>query len=293
MRRRSLQVRGLGPSAVLALAAFVAALLVASTAQTAPGDIADLSLTKTDRPDPVTVDTTLTYTIVVDNLGPQGATNVTVTDRLPSQSRFVSASANSGSCERKGRQVTCQVGNLSPAPGPGNTATVTVQVLPTRVGTIQNSASVDSVENDLVSANDTATASTEVVAAPPTGSCRGVGATIVGTRGSDSLTGTGGPDVIAGLSGSDLIVGLAGRDLLCAGGGNDRVRAGPASDRAFGGAGRDNMLGRGGPDLLAGNAGGDDLAGNRGNDRLRGGAGFDLCSGDAGFDRVRGCERER
>jgi uncharacterized repeat protein (TIGR01451 family) len=291
MRRRPLRLRGLGLTTVMALAALLAAVLVASPAQTAPGDIADLSLTKADSPDPVTVDTTLTYTIVVSNLGPQGATDVTVTDRLPAQTHFVSAGASSGNCERKGRNVTCQVGNLSPAPGPGDTATIAVQVIPTRVGTIQNTASVDSAENDLVSLNDSATASTQVIAAPRTGSCRGVAATIVGTGGSDSLTGTGGPDVIAGLGGSDLIVGLAGRDLICAGVGNDRVGAGPAADRAFGGAGRDDVLGRGGPDLLVGNAGGDELKGNRGNDRLRGGRGFDLCSGGAGLDRVRGCER--
>ena len=291
MRRRTLQLRGLGPSTVLALAAFLAALLVASPAQTAPGDIADLSLTKADSPDPVTVDTTLTYTIGVANLGPQGATDVTVTDRLPSHSRFVSASASSGSCERNGRQVTCRVGNLSPAPGPGDTATITVLVQPTRVGTIENSASVDSVENDLVSVNDSATATTQVLAAPRTSSCRGVAATIVGTKGADNLAGTGGPDVIAGLGGGDTIVGLSGRDLICAGGGNDRVVAGPAADRVFGGPGADRLLGRGGPDLLAGNPGGDALRGNNGSDRLRGGRGFDRCQGGAGLDRLRGCER--
>ncbi len=290
MRGRSFRLRGLGLSTLLALGALAGALLVASPAQTAPGDIADLSLSKTDSPDPVTVDTTLAYTVVVSNLGPQGATEVTVSDRLPAQTHYVSASASSGNCERKGRNVTCQVGNLSPAPGPGDMATVIVQVIPTRVGTIENTASVDSVENDLVSFNDSATASTEVVAAPRIGSCRGIAATVVGTRGSDSLTGTGGPDVIAGLGGSDLIAGLAGRDLICAGDGNDRVRTGPAADRAFGGAGRDEMLGRGGPDLLVGNAGGDELKGNRGSDRLRGGRGFDLCAGGAGLDRVRGCE---
>lgn len=291
MLRKSLQLRGLGPGTVLALVGFLAVLLVASPAQTAPGDIADLALTKADSPDPVTVDTTLTYTIVVTNQGPQGATDVTVADRLPSHSRFVSASASSGSCERKGRQLTCRVGNLSAAPGPGDSATVTVQVLPTRVGTIENSASVDSPETDPVTLNDNATASTQVVAAPRVGSCRGVAATIVGSKGADSLTGTGGPDVIAGLDGNDAIAGLGGRDLICAGGGNDRVRAGSAADRAFGGGGGDRLLGRGGPDLLAGNAGGDVLAGHRGDDRLRGGRGSDACIGGGGLDRLRGCER--
>jgi uncharacterized repeat protein (TIGR01451 family) len=287
MQGRSLQLRGLGVSTALALAALLVALLVASPARTAPGDVADLAVTKTDSPDPVTVDTTLTYTIGVANLGPQGATDVTVTDRLPKQSPFVSANATSGSCERKGRQVTCRVGNLNP----GGTATVTLRVIPTRVGTIENTVTVDSVENDLVSFNDSATASTQVVAAPRTSSCRGVTATIVGTERADSLSGTASPDVIAGLGGGDSIIGLSGRDLICSGGGNDRVAAGLAADRVFGGRGKDSLLGRGGPDLLAGNPGADVLKGNAGSDRLRGGAGLDRCSGGAGFDRVRGCER--
>jgi Ca2+-binding RTX toxin-like protein len=216
---------------------------------------------------------------------------VTVTDRLPAQTYFVSASASSGNCERSGRRVTCRVGSLSAAPGPGEAATITVQAIPTRVGTVENTASVDSVENDLVSFNDSATASTQVVAAPRTGSCRGVVATIVGTPRGDSLTGTGGPDVIMALDGNDAIAGLGGRDLICAAGGNDRVTAGAGADRVFSGGGHDRLLGRGGPDLLAGDIEADILAGNRGADRLRGGRGADVCLGGAGLDRLRGCER--
>jgi uncharacterized repeat protein (TIGR01451 family) len=291
MRRRPLQSRALIPTTALALAAFVAALLVASPARTAPGDIADLAVTKVDSPDPVTVDTNLTYTIVVSNLGPQGATDVTLTDRLPRHTRFVSANATAGSCERSGRQVTCRLGSLSAAPGPGDTVTVTLTVLPIRLGTLENTASVDSVENDLAAFNDSATASTQVVEAPRTGSCRGVAATVVGTGGGETLAGTGGPDVIAALGGNDTVVGLGGRDLICGDGGNDLVRAGSAADRVFGGGGADRLIGRGGPDLLAGNARGDVLRGDRGADRLRGGRGSDLCFGGAGLDRLRSCER--
>ncbi len=160
MRRRSTYARSLGPSTLLALAAFMVALLVASPAQTAPGDVADLALSKADSPDPVGVGSILTYTIEVSNQGPQDATGVTVTDRLPSQIAFVSATAGSGNCERKGRNVTCKVGNLSGDPAKGNAATVTVQVRPSRPGTLDNTASVESVETDPVALNDTATAST-------------------------------------------------------------------------------------------------------------------------------------
>jgi uncharacterized repeat protein (TIGR01451 family) len=288
MRRKTLQMRGLVPSTLLAMLAFAAALLAASPAQTAPGDVADLAVTKSDDPDPVTVDEVLTYAIVVTNQGPQDATGITVTDRLPSHSTFISATPTSGNCDRKGRQLTCDVGNLSGDATKGNTATVTVQVRPTRAGTIENTASVDSVETDPVALNDSATATTTVLAAS---TCRGIATTVTGTPGGDRLVGTGGPDVIAGRGGGDRIIGLSGQDLICSGGGNDRVAAGSAADRVFGGRGADRLLGRGGPDLLAGNPGADVLEGDRGGDRLRGGAGFDRCLGGAGLDRVRRCER--
>ncbi|HEX5762886.1 MAG TPA: CARDB domain-containing protein [Solirubrobacterales bacterium] len=277
-------MRKLGWSTMLALVALATALWVASPAPSAPGDIADLSVTKTDSPDPVTVGGTLTYTVTVTNLGPQEATNVVLDDRMPPQSDLVSATSSVGKCEDKGTRVTCQLGKLAK----DATATVTIVVRPTKTGTIDNTASVDSVETDPIPINDSATASTRVTAAS---TCRGVPATIVGTPGSDRLVGTGGPDVIAGLGGGDTVISEAGRDLVCSGGGNDRVVAGPALDRVFGGAGADRLLGRGGPDLLAGNPGRDVLKGNAGGDRLRGGGGFDRCIGGGGFDRERACER--
>jgi uncharacterized repeat protein (TIGR01451 family) len=57
---------------------------------------ADLSVTKTDLPDPVTAGTSLTYTVTVTNNGSFGntdATGITLTDTLPSGVTFVSASA--------------------------------------------------------------------------------------------------------------------------------------------------------------------------------------------------------
>jgi uncharacterized repeat protein (TIGR01451 family) len=278
------------PVTVLAAVVLVAVLLFAPEADTAPGDLADLAVSKADNPDPVLVGAVLTYTIQVTNLGPQNATGVTVTDRLPKHVDFVSATTSSGTCDRRGSRVTCDVGALAADPTKANAVTVTIQVRPTRAGTIKNTASVDSVENDPIGANDRAEVSTTVTAPPLTSSCRGIPATVTGTRGSDRLVGTGGPDVIAGLGGGDVIAGLAGRDLICAGGGDDRVTAGSAADRAFGGTGADRLLGRGGRDLLAGNPGRDVLAGNRGDDRLRGGRGFDRCFGGSGRDIERSCE---
>lgn len=275
----------------MALAGLTVTLLYASPAEPAPGDIADLSVSKSDDVDPIAAGATLTYTIRVANLGPQGASGVTVTDRLPRRADYVSAAPSSGNCERKGRTVTCEIGNLAADPTQSNAATVTLQVRPQSEGTIENSVFVDSVESDPVEANDRAETSTTVTAPQPASTCRGIPATLTGTPKSDRLVGTGGPDVIAGLEGNDMIFGLGGRDLICPGSGRDRAGGGQAADRLFGSVGADRLNGGPGGDLVAGNPGSDLLFGNRGRDRLRGGRNSDLCFGGAGFDRIRGCER--
>jgi uncharacterized repeat protein (TIGR01451 family) len=180
-------------------ACLLAAALFASAASTATGDIADLSVTKSDSPDPVQVGQLLTYTIQVSNLGPQDATGVTATDALPSHADFVSATSSAGTCKRQGNRAICDIGKLAADPPQSNAVTILVRVRPARPGTITNSVSVQSAESDPVSINDRAEASTRVTAPPRPSSCRGVTATITGTPGGDRLVGTGGPDVIAGL----------------------------------------------------------------------------------------------
>jgi uncharacterized repeat protein (TIGR01451 family) len=57
---------------------------------------ADLSVTKSDSPDPVTAGENITYTIVAANAGPSDAQNVTVSDAIPANTTFVSFSQTSG-----------------------------------------------------------------------------------------------------------------------------------------------------------------------------------------------------
>jgi len=268
----------------------VLVLVFAGAGAAAPSGSADLGITKADSPDPVNLGSTLAYTIQVQNFGPDPASGVTVTDQLPKGVDFVSVSATSGQCARKGKKVSCDLGELNaPTIAYGSPPTVTIAVIPRKAGTISNTASVKGGQKDPLAANNKATAATTVLGPAPT--CRGVPATIVGTGGDDAIAGTGGRDVIATLGGNDAVAALAGRDLVCGGGGNDRVAAGSAADRVFGGAGDDRLLGRAGPDVLKGNGGNDVLKGNRGADRLRGGPGLDRCRGGAGVDSVRGCER--
>jgi uncharacterized repeat protein (TIGR01451 family) len=265
------------------------ALALAGVGAAAPSGSTDLRITKTDSPDPVNVGSILTYTIQVQNLGPDVATGVTVTDQLPKGVDFVSATPTSGQCAHTGKKVTCDLGGLSaPTIDYGSPPTVTISVIPRQVGTISNTASVKGGQKDPVASNNRATATTRVIG--PAATCRGAPATMIGTAGDDLITGTSGRDVIATFGGNDTIASLAGRDLVCAGSGNDYIGAGSAADRVFGGPGKDRLLGRGGPDVLKGDAGNDALKGNRGADRLRGGSGFDRCRGGAGADSIRGCE---
>ena len=276
----------------LALVAAVLALPLlfgVGAGEAAPGS-ADLRIAKADSPDPVAAGSVLNYAIEVDNLGPNAATTVTVTDQLPKNTDFVSATVSGGQCALKGRKVTCNLGTVPVFTGAYVTGRgVNVAVIPRKVGTIVNTASVKGGEKDPVASNNKASATTLVTGPPRT--CAGLPVTILGTRGNDTLVGSGGPDVIAGFGGGDTIFAFGGRDVVCAGPGRDFVGAGTAADRVFGSSGGDRLLGRGGPDLLEGNAGNDALKGNRGNDRLRGGSGFDRCQGGPGRNSVRGCER--
>ena len=275
--------------AIAVLAALALALASAGTGTAAKEGTADLAIAKVDTPDPVAVGSTLTYSIRVENLGPDVATGVTVTDQLPKGVDFVSATSTSGQCARKGGKVTCAIGELGAPTVNYSPTIVTIAVIPRRVGTIVNRASVKADQKDPVGANSKASATTSVVGI--TASCRGVPATIAGTAGGDTIAGSAGRDVIVTFAGNDTIVTLGGRDLVCAGRGSDYVGAGAAADRVFGGAGGDRLLGRGGPDVLKGGSGDDVLKGHRGADRLRGGPGSDRCRGGAGVDSTRSCER--
>jgi uncharacterized repeat protein (TIGR01451 family) len=123
--------------------------------------VADLGVAKTDDPDPVHVGQTLTYTIRVTNDGPLVASGVTLTDTLPKNAGFGSATTTQGSCTVKPtkRLVTCALGYVAT----GATITVTISVKPTSKGTITNTAEVRSTSPpDPNAANDRDTEATTV-----------------------------------------------------------------------------------------------------------------------------------
>lgn len=90
---------------------------------------ADLSVTKTDSPDPVEWGQELNYRITVTNNGPSNATNVRLTDTLPNTVRFTSAIIGSWDCTgpdetQPGGTITCVLNSL--AIGSSSTLLVTV-----------------------------------------------------------------------------------------------------------------------------------------------------------------------
>ena len=125
------------------------------------GQQSDLSLTKTDAPDPVAPGADLTYTITVTNNGPSSAQNVTVNDTLPTGTTFGSATPSQGSCAGT-TTVSCALGSI--ANGASPTITLVVHVGPSVAdGTvISNTASVSSTTADPTPANNSATSTTTV-----------------------------------------------------------------------------------------------------------------------------------
>ncbi len=81
---------------LLRIAAVAGILTVLLAGPVAAGNSADLVVGKLDSPDPVMAGSNVTYTITVQNLGPNDATGVTMSDPLPAQMTFVSLTSPGG-----------------------------------------------------------------------------------------------------------------------------------------------------------------------------------------------------
>jgi uncharacterized repeat protein (TIGR01451 family) len=129
---------------------------------------ADLSLTKTDSPDPVAAGTNLTYTITVTNSGPDVAENVSWSDTLPAGTTFTSLSAPGGwSCTTPavgaGGTVTCSIASL-PVASPVFTLTVGVAPAVSSGTVLSNTATVSSTTAEGNPGNESGNATTTVSA---------------------------------------------------------------------------------------------------------------------------------
>lgn len=125
--------------------------------------MADLSITKSDSPDPVIAGKELYYTLTVKNNGPDVASSITVKDTLPSQVSYVTSS--NPNCSAVGQVVTCGVPDLASGASYSFQIKVAVHTNAAAGGptTIFNTADVSSDETlDPDMSNNSATEATTV-----------------------------------------------------------------------------------------------------------------------------------
>jgi uncharacterized repeat protein (TIGR01451 family) len=121
----------------------------------------DLAVTLSASPNPVSVQSNLTYSVTIMNSGPGSDTGVTMTNTLPANVSYVSASSTQGSCQFTNGKVTCSVGTMTT-----QLVTVTIVVMATNAGVVlTNTVSVAGNNSEPTLTNNTATITTYV---PPT-----------------------------------------------------------------------------------------------------------------------------
>ena len=123
---------------------------------------ADLSIDKSASPNSPNVGQTLTYTLRIQNRGPDTAAGVAVSDNLPSQLSVASVTSTQGTCTSTTASVNCNLGSISS----GSSATVTIVANANAAGSAVNTASVSSSTADSNTANNTDSV-TNTIDAPP------------------------------------------------------------------------------------------------------------------------------
>jgi uncharacterized repeat protein (TIGR01451 family) len=161
----------------------------------------DITLVKTDNPDPVERNSTLTYSITVSNISDTDAENVIVTDTPPSDVTLVSATPTQGSCTNN----VCTLGLIKAGMAAGISVVVTVNNDASSVFTNLACAATSTAEKN--PDNNCDTEDTHVPGVTPTPLAQTSTPRAMPNTG--GLPGTGGPD-------DRLLIGL-GIGLLIAG----------------------------------------------------------------------------
>jgi len=127
----------------------------------------NLEVTTIVSPSPVAIGSNLTYSITVTNAGQLAATGVTLTNILPAEVSFVSASGN---CTNSAGIVSCDVGMIDT----GGVATATITVTATTLGLATNVVTVGETETDIDPSDNIVTTITSIQPVPPVALCANV-----------------------------------------------------------------------------------------------------------------------
>lgn len=278
---------------------------------------ADLVVTLTDSPDPVSPNGSVTYAMTVQNKGPSTSKDTVLTLTLPAGAVVDSASASQGDCTGAG-PVTCALGDLES----GATADATVVATLAAAGTATATATAAGSASDPVEGDNTASASTLVEEGAVEGS-ETVTVTRAGT-GTGSVTSSPGgiscgSDCVGGFApGTEVTLtatpasgstfggwggaceGQTGECVLTAGGALEVTATFTKTPTSSGGTGgtknqgavrqfyRCTIVGTNGDDVLRGTPKRDVICGLRGNDKIYGRAGNDVLIGGPGRDVLYG-----
>lgn len=122
---------------------------------------ADLSIGILDTPDPVGAGSSLLYTLQAHNAGLHEATNITVTNQLPAEVTFVSATGTGWSCNESSQTVICTRATFPVGAGSDILITVTT---PDEPIILHNEASISSAISDHNENNNSASQDTQMSA---------------------------------------------------------------------------------------------------------------------------------
>ncbi|VAW98157.1 hypothetical protein MNBD_GAMMA22-1191 [hydrothermal vent metagenome] len=120
----------------------------------------DLQVTQTDSGATINTGANETYNLVVTNNSASTATEVVITNMIPTGSTYISATPGAGSCYQSNNIVTCQLGDMV------SSGTINIAIVVTLVaaGTNTNTVFVDSVNPDSAIANNESFENSTVVA---------------------------------------------------------------------------------------------------------------------------------
>lgn len=117
---------------------------------------ADLVLTLADGPDPVAVNSNLTYALSISNAGPASAASVVLTNRWPALSTLISATSDRGTWTTNGNDLVFELGTMAA----GEKAAMTIVVQPHTNAVLTNVAAATTTSVEPILGNNRRTVTT-------------------------------------------------------------------------------------------------------------------------------------